>query len=325
MQPAGSDVWLGGFLLALGAASVATWVFLWQRRLAGPLLPFEPRRPVPWGAGAAVLITLFVLSHVFGVLTNGEPPDFDDPAEMVRRIAEGTFLHAALFGSFFAAVVLMSQATQRDIGLPEFADQFARDVRLGIVGWLAALAPVYGLQGLLQAAAEEQTVHPLIQALLDQPNAAMIALAFLAAVVVAPICEELAFRLLLQGWLEKWLDGRETSGPLTATDESTNEANDEARISNDEWSDSFHSSFDIRPTSSLRGWVAILLSSLVFALGHLGHGPDPIPLFLLALILGYLYQRTHRVVAPIVTHLLFNLTTLVMLWLAIRNGVAEVP
>ena len=31
-------------------------------------------------------------------------------------------------------------------------------------------------------------------------------LAALAAVVVAPICEEITFRLLLQGWLEKWED-----------------------------------------------------------------------------------------------------------------------
>jgi membrane protease YdiL (CAAX protease family) len=57
----------------------------------------------------------------------------------------------------------------------------------------------------------------------------------------------------------------------------------------------------------------------------LGHGPDPIPLFVLALILGYMYQRTHRIVPSIVTHLLFNLTSLVMLWMVIRNGGVEVP
>jgi len=36
----------------------------------------------------------------------------------------------------------------------------------------------------------------------------------------------------------------------------------------------------------------ILLSAGLFAALHATHGPDPIPLFLLALGLGYLYQRT---------------------------------
>ena len=40
------------------------------------------------------------------------------------------------------------------------------------------------------------------------PSPTLFALAFAAAVVVAPFCEELLFRLVLQGWLEKWEDWR---------------------------------------------------------------------------------------------------------------------
>lgn len=41
--------------------------------------------------------------------------------------------------------------------------------------------------------------------------------------------------------------------------------------------------------------------------------PDPIPLFLFALVLGYLYFRTHRIVPAIVLHMCLNGTSMVML------------
>ena len=69
------------------------------------------------------------------------------------------------------------------------------------------------------------------------------------------------------------------------------------------------------------GWLPIVVSSLLFALAHFGYGPDPIPLFLLALILGYVYQRTHRIVPSIVTHALFNGMSLFALWRVMSAGV----
>ncbi len=42
--------------------------------------------------------------------------------------------------------------------------------------------------------------------------------------------------------------------------------------------------------------------------------PDPIPLFPLALVLGLLYFRTHRIVAAIVAHMTFNATTVLMVF-----------
>ncbi|MEA1951459.1 MAG: CPBP family intramembrane glutamic endopeptidase [Planctomycetota bacterium] len=41
---------------------------------------------------------------------------------------------------------------------------------------------------------------------------------------------------------------------------------------------------------------------------------DPLPLFCFAVALGFLYCRTHRVVASIVLHMSLNATSLVMLW-----------
>ena len=62
------------------------------------------------------------------------------------------------------------------------------------------------------------------------------------------------------------------------------------------------------------GTFPIMISSTFFALLHLGHGFDPIPLWLLAVGLGLIYQRTHRILPCIVLHMAFNAFGLSMLW-----------
>ena len=65
----------------------------------------------------------------------------------------------------------------------------------------------------------------------------------------------------------------------------------------------------------------ILVSSLVFALLHLGQGGAPIPLFFLAVGLGFLYQRTGRLTPCIVVHMLLNGTMLLLEFSKIGAGV----
>ena len=69
-----------------------------------------------------------------------------------------------------------------------------------------------------------------------------------------------------------------------------------------------------RQAEPSRRFTPILISSLVFSLFHLGHGPAPISLFFLSLVLGYLYQRTQRIWPSLVVHTLLNFCTTVILW-----------
>ncbi len=52
--------------------------------------------------------------------------------------------------------------------------------------------------------------------------------------------------------------------------------------------------------------AAIYTTSLFFAISHVSVWPTPVPLFLLALGLGYLAHRTGSLVGPILCHSLFN-------------------
>ncbi|MBS0205327.1 MAG: CPBP family intramembrane metalloprotease [Planctomycetes bacterium] len=85
----------------------------------------------------------------------------------------------------------------------------------GLRGFLLALVPT----GLLMLATapfrNRQTQNPLLTLLSDTNDPAIVALICLAAAVVAPLYEELMFRVILQGWLGSVLRPR-TAIVLTA-------------------------------------------------------------------------------------------------------------
>jgi len=62
--------------------------------------------------------------------------------------------------------------------------------------------------------------------------------------------------------------------------------------------------------SQVRPGLAIVFSSIVFSCVHAW--PDPLPLFPLALILGYVFYKTNSYLAVVTLHALFNATNLIL-------------
>ncbi len=311
------DLWLSGLVLILLLASIATWAKLFSRwRRHGALLDYEPRSPVPWGAPAAMLAVVFVviaLASPNGFEPSQEAPDVPNLLEISQRFIGYILFQTAVICAVVFVVAVVYRADQRDFGLPPYADALARDVGIGMVACLAALAPVYGVQRLMLLLFGPSE-HPLVEMVTGaEPNVGLVLLATITAVVVAPISEEILFRLLLQGWLEKREDRRVRVSDDGTPDESTIQA----------WKTSLEDSAE--PLIAIRtaqrgvfglpyGWAPILISSLLFAAAHYGYGPDPVAIFFLAIILGYIYQRTHRIVPCIVAHALFNSLAMLVLW-----------
>jgi membrane protease YdiL (CAAX protease family) len=334
MQPPSADSLDVQLTLLLFAASIITWYWLfWRLAHRGYILLHQARRPVPWGPPAAMLAVLFVLialSSAFPAAPAESASKNASPSEAIEQSTASLLVELVMIGTALALVVVFTKATAQDLGLPRGGLELAHDVTTGIMACLAAFAPVFGVLILidyLQGGIEESH-HPLVEMVLRTRDYFVMVMASIAAVVIAPICEEIAFRLLLQGWLEKWEDEK-LGWREGASNESVQMSNDECRMTNEEQASrenrplaAGHSSIPFPsgdpPRKGLAGlpygWLPVVVSSFLFALAHVGYGWEPVPLFVLALILGNVYQRTHRIVPCMVAHALFNLVTVVKLW-----------
>jgi membrane protease YdiL (CAAX protease family) len=173
-----------------------------------------------------------------------------------------------------------------------------------------------------------ESAHPIITMIKESPSTWMLIWTGVATVVVAPVCEELTFRLLLQGWLERWED-RRLGWRQTAAEAPT--VASEAPPSDGSIAVVNQAVEQLAPALPAPeppqrgigglpyGWFPIIISAAAFGIAHVGYGPEPVPIFLLGLVLGYIYQRTHRIVPSIVTHALFNSFTMFILWLLVRS------
>ena len=211
------------------------------------------------------------------------------------------------------------------------------DIELGLRWFMMLVVPVVLIQLVLTQ--WFPTKHPLIEMLRESKDLSFLPVAAFAAVITAPIFEEAFFRMYLQGWMEKLqttssrtrlgvstkadrdsvLLGGESSASLIAE----NEVSQDLQPNLYRPSESLADADRIDSTAVMRErpvlWIPIVVSSGLFALAHFSHGPDWVPLFFLALGLGYLYQRTGRIQACIVVHMLVNALGILQLWAAIRQ------
>ncbi|HWB14299.1 MAG TPA: JDVT-CTERM system glutamic-type intramembrane protease [Pirellulales bacterium] len=291
--------------IIVAALMIALAIPAWGRaayriRSAEPVVAFEPRRNVPWRLGDLLMIVLFYLlanfafhkvclfiAHSAGdeqVKLLPNPAEETVTAEALA-VATAASIATNLAATGFALLWIFSHtdATWSDLGWRR--ETIRSDVVLGVWVFAAIAAPIYGLQALLSPLTDQQ--HPIIEVLLREGTPLVYILSGLSAVIVAPLAEEFFFRMLMQGWMETM----STRGASLVAEPA-----------------------EPLPPSPRGG--PVLVSSLIFALMHLGHGTDPIPLFFLALALGYLYQRTHRLLPSVTVHFCLNACSFLMLCLS---------
>jgi membrane protease YdiL (CAAX protease family) len=330
MPPEQIDPALSIFATGTILLSVVACANVIHMRRKGSVLPYEPHPLVPWGPVGCILAMTFLLMTALSAI-GGQGDGQADP-HTASGLLFAILVELITVAAFVLPIALFTKATPRDLGLPANGRQLVRDVCIGAAACLAALAPVILLQvGLMHLLfRDHNSGHPLIKMLTEAPpTPEVFFLSAVFAVVVAPICEEITFRLLLQGWLERWEDEQlgwrrkvicEPPIRLTPVSDSVGTVAldqpvhvDTPTVVADELS--IESDPPQRGVMGLPyGWIPIMVSATAFGLAHFGYGPEPIPLFLLALVLGFLYQRTHRIIPCIVTHALFNLFSMIILW-----------
>lgn len=347
-------------LSALAIASLWTWMAIAVRwREGAALVPRVARQTVPWGGIEVVVIIALYLTLQIGLVS------------AVDRFNDG-----------------------QDASTNEAATELEGDATSA-----------------LDFDPDEENVHPVIFLLVNGASVWSMVACVLAAVIVAPVVEEFLFRLVFQGWLERLEASVYETGAVgtTGTDTGQNESDTGGERADElgavaagdagkpyvapTISDATVQDFGEKPVP--RGWVPIIVSSLVFALIHFRSGEteaiqanelmaasfaslltlacgvsllrraalaswtdlgvavrhvladvglgvlaffavapvilmvqvasrvvlpgqvaaDPIALFPFAIALGYLYQRTHRLLPSIVAHFCLNAFGIGMVWL----------
>lgn len=158
-----------------------------------------------------------------------------------------------------------------------------RTVRLALIGAIIAL-PLTWLVAMLtewtwrRVGFRPPEDHQMIRMLRESPPVDLKLLVTVSAAVCAPIFEEVLFRGHLQTALSALI-----GSTVRQADPSSREAGSLA------WP----------------RWAAIAVTAMAFALVHEAGWMVP-PLFVLAVCLGYAYERTGNLWVPIVMHALFN-------------------
>jgi membrane protease YdiL (CAAX protease family) len=282
---------LAALLLVSGllVGSLASWFAAVARRLAGlgPMFPAERECPprVPWTTAAVgwgvlgLLLGLMLLDALVVFFAPGIALEADDPFDAAKtlRIVQFTLVQNTVLVGILLLSIYGARGDARALGL-----HLRAPLRQGIdavVGFFLAIGPVFAMLLLSQFAGlrTDEAEHEFLKLLTNQGTPQTWFWVSLAAVVAAPLTEELLFRVVLQTSLEDWLTRLLGQG---------------------------------RGPVPLPAAVAIGTSSILFCAVH--NFPDSLALLPLALLLGFIYQRRRSYPTVVLIHALFNASNLLL-------------
>ena len=300
-------MWLAQVLLAGLAVSVALWIWAFLRWRRGQfVIPFQPRKQVPWGVSDLLVVLVVFLSAQVGMLMvarawfgeaamNPRAADIEGGTVHVvaRLIAEGDGL--VVLACFVAAVIVAPIAEEflfRVLlqGWLESVESRARRILRAWPRWFFRGAGPIVITSLLFAQMHYRTEQPAMN------------MNFLVFVLVGTAIANIVTMAAAIAWM-RWHAG------ATAVDLG--------------WE---RHRFLPDVGLGLATFVAVgpalyLLQSTLTQFVLPKHiAADPFALLFFALFLGLLYYRTHRATASITLHMALNATSVLMVWLLTRGG-----
>jgi membrane protease YdiL (CAAX protease family) len=337
MQPApatppGPLLILTGALLVLALFGALLWAYA-VVAAGRPLLPRRSAEPVPWRGPTVLtmlLLWLVIQVVVFGAYMRATGEKQISAAGLLTAVA---LANAATLVILPLALRRMSGARPEHFGLGRGVEPGA-DLARGCVAGLV-LAPIVYAVGIVALRYWPPQPHALEKMIRADPSGRNALLAVISGVLLAPAAEELLFRGILQGWLVRLWSRRDPSppgpDPGTTADAPDPPAPDPIAVpacpdpDRSPWAAPATPLTPPRPGDEGPGrptagpWPS-LLTSAVFAAIHGSEWPAPIPIFVLSLGLGYLYERTGGLLAPFGLHATFNGISTLMLFVTLLSG-----
>jgi uncharacterized protein len=183
---------LVGLLLVLGEMARALLMdeMITLRR---PRRPLVVERHVAWLA--VVFLLLFVAPAVVGPALGHRAREVDPDTSVVVSIV----VSCVIIGAVIPLLVATGKNRLADYGID--MQGWRAEVRFGGLGYLVAIPLVMAVLVAMTSWRGPENEHPYLKLVESGNNSAIIGVAF-AAVVAAPLTEELIFRVVLQGLLE---------------------------------------------------------------------------------------------------------------------------
>ena len=316
--------------LALAGLVLAWGIGVFRRRsIAGPsrIGDGEPLGMLLVVMGGAVVA--LIMAQIFCMVILASPKGATQPStaattpttHAIKLTPAQTALSVSVPPLIAFAFMVIANKTIRPRGLSELGlskSPLGRGMVTGLIGSLIAV-PVTFLASwatqLLwkQFQFEHPTEHDLLRIIRENPSPSLAVVLVASAVLIAPLAEETAFRGHLQTFithglsrLKQWFTRRPTARGFDVVLPGGSigyVALPDARPPLDP------------PTAAMR-WVSVLMTSVLFSLVHpLWMTP---PIFVLAVCLGYAYERTGNLWTTITMHAIFNTTSTVLFLMGMR-------
>jgi membrane protease YdiL (CAAX protease family) len=300
------------WLMGVAPVAAAMLVLLWRRgALAAATIAETPPRKVGFGimdlllaimvyffAGMVAQMTLMAL----GLIHDSDVPIHEWPAMALGKFIIVSTAVSLLIIALFAALWPLARGDDpRDLGLLPNVSRLPRHAVIVFVAFVT-LMPVYLTINITTVIISESfgvalpdAGHELLAVIVASDDRAAVALLIFAAVILAPLVEELFFRVIVQTCMVN---------AVTMIFTRRRSPDVEAAAIVDE---------PVIAPGILR-WVAIAVTANLFTLVHLGIVPwQTMPsLFIVGVTLGYVYERTGNLWPCIALHALFNITNVAL-------------
>ena len=191
-----------GLVIFLAFQSLRTWLRILLDYSSGKIwLDKDESQRAAWNRfpekTVLILVLLMIASQLFPMNRDTERTEMT-PGALVAYLVFSGGLIALLWG-----ILATSERSILEYGV-RFRE-FASQVRDGCDGFFLAFLPTGILMIATAAIRTTENQNPLLTLLSGADNIGTILGIFFSAVVFAPLYEELAFRVILQGWLTTFL------------------------------------------------------------------------------------------------------------------------
>ena len=318
---------IGLFILlgiALAAAGLAWWIKAFQRRsILGPSRMDDDESPgvLALILGLAVIVLIFAQLLSFTAIPNharstqpsvvATAPTTAPATELTLTPKQMATLTTVPSIAAFAFMIVANAFWRRRglLHLGVSGSQFFRGVGMGLIGSLIAVPWTFLAAQVTPflwrwLRFEHPKEHDLLRVLGESTSPIVRIALILSAVLVAPFFEELIFRGHLQtlisngiSRLRQWRSHR----PMPQGFEVILPGGEIGKVLLPPVKPPY-----LPPTVAIR-WVSVIITSALFALVH-PQWMQP-PIFILAICLGYAYERTGNLWTNITMHAMFNTTS----------------